>query len=247
MRENKFDFGPILKKNIREIMTVKGWELDDLIEEAYQKVGMSEDTTVNLYYGRSHDPHASTLAALSEVLGISMNCLIGRCQHTSDERVLLQHYRSCGNHGKSVIRLIARYEKDAAVSERNADGKHSIPCLVPNGNIYDGIVYDTCGTEDIWTDKEKAYTAIRMTENDLSPLYCKNDIILLEDRFPKNGEYAAFFRNGRAYIRRYIEEKDSNGKDFYCLRCLHNHGKDIILKRMDEVEYIGTIIDVVRA
>ena len=80
-----------------------------------------------------------------------------------------------------------------------------------------------------------------MTNNDLVPVYCKGDIILIENRFPNNREYGAFFKDGRAYIRQYIEEDGQ-----YRLRCLHKQGEDIILKRMDQIEYIGTCIDVVR-
>ena len=81
-----------------------------------------------------------------------------------------------------------------------------------------------------------------MISNDLVPAYCKDDVILIEDRFPRSGEYAAFFKDNRAYIRKYIEE---DGK--YRLKCLHKMGEDIVLKRMDQIEYIGTCIDVIRA
>ena len=42
--------------------------------------------------------------------------------------------------------------------------------------------------------------------NDFAPLYCKDDVLLLENRFPSNGEIASFLISDRIYIRKYIEE-----------------------------------------
>ena len=56
-----------------------------------------------------------------------------------------------------------------------------------------------------------------------------------------NGEFAVFYVNEKAYIRKFVEEKDE-----YRLRCIHDVFDDIVLKRMDEVEYVGTCIGVVR-
>ena len=60
--------------------------------------------------------------------------------------------------------------------------------------------------------------------------------------FPQNGEYVMFYKGERAYIRKFVED---NG--CYRLKSVHNIGENILLKRMDEVEYIGTCISVVRA
>ena len=80
-----------------------------------------------------------------------------------------------------------------------------------------------------------------MVSNDLAPTYCKDDVLLFENRFPMNGEKAAFYKGDRIYIRKFLEE--GNG---YRLKCLHSQDEDIILRRMDEVDYIGTCVDVVR-
>jgi SOS-response transcriptional repressor LexA len=103
------------------------------------------------------------------------------------------------------------------------------------------MVYDLCDTIEIDTNSHDAYIAIQMTNNDFAPVYCKGDIILFENRFPQHAEYAAFLIADRIYLRKYLEE----GKT-YRLQCLHKHGEDIVLKRMDEADYIGTIIGVVR-
>ncbi|MBQ7765955.1 MAG: helix-turn-helix transcriptional regulator [Lachnospiraceae bacterium] len=229
--------GQILSKRLQEILIDLNWTKEKLAEQS----GLPVETIKNIYYGKTADPKVSTVLAIAEATGYSMNCLMGKCAHTPQEKAILRNYRSCGPHGKSLIELIAKYEAGAVKGEREAADKHLIPCLLPHGDIHKGIIYDTCETIEIETTVPEAYISVQLTSNALAPKYCKNDIILLENRFPSNGEYAVFFRNDRLFIRKFIED---NG--FYRLKCLHNQGTDIILRRMDEVQYVGTCCSVVR-
>jgi len=199
------------------------------------------ETVKNVYYGRTPDPKVSTLLKMGNALNLSINCLMGQCPHTKDEQQLLKYYRSCGTHGKSIVGLVAKYEAMSAKSERESKDKHTIPCLIPKGNIREGIIYDRCEVVEIKTAVKEAYVGIKIINNDLIPRYCKNDIILIENRFPNYGELGVFYKGDRAYIRRFIEEDNQ-----YILQCLHNYGEDFVLKRLDNLEYIGTCIDVVR-
>ena len=229
--------GKILSKRLQEVLIELNWTKETLAD----KSGLPLETIKNIYYGKTEDPKVSTVLAIANATGHSMNCLMGQCPHTPQEKAILRNYRSCGPHGKSLIELLAKYEAGSVKSEREAKDKHLIPCLLPHGEIRKGIIYDTCETIEIETTTPEAYISIQMTNNDLAPKYCKNDIILFENRFPANGEYASFFSNDRLYIRKFIEE---NG--FYRLKCLHNQGTDIIVQRMDEVQYVGTCCGVVR-
>lgn len=201
------------------------------------------ETVRNIYYGKTPDPKVSTVMKMAKALEISVNCLMGQCQHTLDERVLLQHYRGCGNHGKSLILFTAKYECLTAKDERDAIGKRPIRCIIPTkDNIRQGVVYDEADAEEIYTTNAEACMGIKMTNNDLVPLYCKGDVILVANRFPANKDYGVFYKDGRIYIRQYIEEDN-----YYRLKCLHNYGEDMIFKRMDEIEYLGTCCGVIRA
>lgn len=227
----------MLCERLRQLTNEKGWSLQQLAEIS----DLPLETVRNIYYGKTPDPKISTVMKLAKSFNLTVNCLMGQCSHTPQERAILINYRNCGKHGKSIIELISRYEASAMKKEREKDGRHMIPCIVPEGTVSHGIIYDMCETVEIETDVKEAYIAIRMVSNDLAPTYCKGDILLFENRFPKHGEKAAFYNGDRIYIRRYLEEENQ-----YCLKCLHNCDVDIILKRMDEIDYIGTCVDVVR-
>lgn len=227
----------MLSERLRTLLNERGISIADYAEMC----DLPLETVRNIYYGKSNDPKLSTAVKMAQALNMSVNCLMGQCPHSSAERAIIQNYRMCGAHGRSLIELVARYEANAAKTARGVVDKHRIPCLVPNGDICMGIIYDNCEVSEIETSVKEAYVGIRMVNNDLVPVYCKGDTILLENRFPKNGEYAAFYNGEKAYIRKYVEEDGQ-----YRLKCLHGSGTDIILKRMDEIEYIGTCIGVDR-
>ena len=226
-----------LSERMRQLMAERKWSIQHLAKISE----LPEETVKNIYYAKTPDPKVSTIMKLSKSFNIGVNCLMGQCQHTSEERALLRNYRSCGKHGKAIIELIARYEAGAVKMEREGEKKHMIPCIVPQGEIRKGIVYDLCETIEIETTIHDAYIAIQMTNNDLAPTYCKGDVLLFENRFPMNGEKAAFYRGDRVFIRKFLDENNQ-----YRLKCLHKYDDDIIMKRMDEADFIGTCIGVVR-
>jgi len=228
----------MLRQRFVTLLAERNWSLEYFSEIS----GVPIETAKNLKSGKTTNPRLDTVEKMAEAFNISINCLIGKCPHTTEEKALLRNYRICGKHGKSIIELIAKYEATAAKSDRDAEGKHKIPCLIPSGDVSKGIIYDACETIEIETSVSEAYVAIMMPTNTFAPYFCKGDVVLFENRFPADGEYAAFYRSDRAYIRKYMEE----GKN-YRLKCLHSQGEDIVLKRMDEIEYIGTCCGVVRS
>lgn len=199
------------------------------------------ETVRNVYYGKTTDPKLSTALKMATALNLSINCLLGKCSHSVPEQILIRNYRDCGKHGKSIIELVAKYEAGSIKADRESVGKHKIHGIIPRGGVRNGIVYETCEQIEIETSVKDAYFAIQMTNNDFAPKFCKDDILLFENRFPNNEEMAAFLKADRIYIRKYIEE----GKQ-YRLKCLHAYGEDIILNRLDGIDYIGAIVGVVR-
>lgn len=228
----------IISKRLKDLLNMRGISISEFAEMCELPI----ETVKNIYYARTADPKVSTLLKMSNVLNLTVNCLMGQCPHTKDEQALLNFFRSCGSHGKSLILLTAKYEAITAKGQRESFTKRIIPCLLTTGNVHEGIVYDQCEVVEIETTKTDAYIAIKVSTNDLAPKYCKDDILLIENRFPKNKEYAVFFMDGKIYIRQFIEDEKE-----YRLHCIHGIHEDIVLKRMDEIEYVGTCIDVIRS
>ena len=225
-----------LQSTLRGVMKKRNISLYQLAAKSDVPI----DTIKNIYYGRISDPKASTLVKLSKALDLSMNYLYGDHLYKDDEREMLHHYRNASPRGKAVIRLFARAESTMADYER-ASNKYIIPCLIPIGIVYDGIKYHSCDSIKIETTDPRAYIAIEITTNYFAPAYCEGDRILLENRFPKDTEYAVFVIDECAYLRQYLKNGTS-----YVLHCLNGRGEDILCSRMDEVDCIGTLIGVVR-
>lgn len=228
----------IISDRLKKELAIRGISIAEFAEMC----DLPLETMKNIYYGKTVDPKISTVSKIADALGISVDCLTGHCSHTQEEKDLMINYRACGNHGKSVILLVSKYEATSAKNERESVDKHKIPCLILSGNIRQGIIYDRCETVEIETTVPEAYVGIEMPNNDLAPIYCKGDVILIENRFPNDGECAMFFKGDRAYIKKYIEEDGQ-----YRLKCLHSMGEDMVFKRMDQINYVGTCIDVIRS
>ena len=225
----------MLSKRLKEILGDRGLSIGSFAEMCDLPV----ETVRNIYYGKTADPKVSTVMQMSKALDMSVNYLMSE-YNDCPERELLSYYRSCGNHGRSLILLTAIYEATAARAERNSFEKHRIPCLLPSKDIKNGIVYDSCEIVEIETIEKNAFVAIKIPTNDFAPVFCKDDIMLLANKFPVSGQYAVFYRGDRAFIRKYIEEDG-----MYKLQCIHNMGEELVMKRM-ELEYIGTCCGIVR-
>lgn len=228
----------MLYLRINQILEDEGMTWQQLAEKA----GVPMETMRNIYYGKVRDPKVSTMLALSRALDVSVNYIMGESLFTDEEKALIKHYRKCGNHGKNIMMLIAEYEANLALHERNQKDKHRIPCIVPIGDTGDGIKYSTCETIEVYTTEPKAFIAVLTPNNYWAPAYCKDDMILLEKRFPKNGEHALFTIDDRVYFRKYIE-KDKG----FVLKCPNDRNEDLVFVRMDKVYCIGTCIGIVRS
>lgn len=167
--------------------------------------------------------------------------LLGKGFISDEEKDLLQYFRDCGPHGKSVIRLAAKYESTMAKTEREGP-VHKVPCLKPLGHVVDGIESGDVEMDEVKTDIEKAFFAIQIVTNNNLPVYCKGDKILLEERFPENGERAVFRMGNYIYLRQFYEHNDK-----YILRPVGKSIADTFtFKRMDEVDCMGVCIGIIR-
>ncbi len=225
----------MLSKTLKELMNDKNMSLQELAERA----DVPFETVRNIYYGKVTDPKVSTLMNISNVFQISVNYLMGKSLYSPEEQALIRNYRKCGVHGKSIVNLVARYEANTARSERESKEKHKIPCLLPI-KVKDGFIYDSNEVLEIETSNKEAYTSIQITSHAYAPVYCKGDRILIADRFPDNGEKGVFVKDGKGYIRQFIETDKG-----YILKSVNGREAALEFKRLDGVDCIGTCVGVV--
>lgn len=223
---------------LRDIMSRRKLNVQQLADLA----GIPLETLRNIYYNRTTDPKLSTLRALSDSLGVSINYLTGNPIYNADEFELIEHYRGASDRGRSIVNMIAKIEHELSDRERNDGNKHYITCMVPIGKCVDGINWNSAQTSIVETTIQNAFMAVEITTNNFAPAYVKGDRILLENRYPISGEHAVFMKGGKAFFRRYDEE----GKE-YTLKCINGRCPDIHVKRMDEFVCIGVCIGVIRA
>lgn len=210
--------------------------------ELAEKADVPLETTRNLYYGRVENPKVSTLLAISNVFGVSINRLLGERLYSGDEEILMKAYRECGDHGKSIIMFTAEYALNLAMSERNSPDKFTIPCIIPTESFHDGLEYNITTRVDVTTNNPEPYVAMEITSNVFAPTYCKGDRVLIANRFPENGEIAIFIVDNHMYFR-LLQEKE----DGYLLKCINGRGETFKIKRPDEVLYMGTCVGVIRS
>lgn len=228
----------MIAERLRQLLNAK----DISLAEFAEMCDLPLETVKNVYYGKIADPRSSTVLKMSQALQISVNCLLGVCQHTTEEKILLTHYRTSGKRGRDIIQSVAEFEAMSTKAQRDSKDKHTIQCLIPTSGVENGVIYDTCERIQIETAVGDAYIGILMATNDMIPTFCKGDILLFSKRFPANGEVGAFFKENRLFIRKYIEEEKH-----YRLKCLHRMGEDMVLKRLDNISYLGTCIEVLRS
>lgn len=226
-----------IDSTLRNLLAEKKMTLQQLADASDVPI----ETIRNIYYGKVDDPKIQTLLKISKALDVSVNYLCGEVKYTNEEQQLLKLYRNSSDHGKAVIRLFAQAESDMSDYERESD-KHFISCLIPIGHVHDGVKYHSCNSVIIETDSYDAFIAFEITTDYFSPVYCSGDRLLLNNRFPYEGEHAVFLIDGYTYLRQY--HKHDNG---YTLQCLNGLGKDMTFERLDSVQCIGTVIGIIRA
>lgn len=227
----------MISENLRDILEKKKMKKEQLAELADLPI----ETIRNLYYGRTTDPKVSTMIAISKVLNVSVNRLMGQQLYSKAEERLVMNYRRCGAHGRSMIMLTANFEAELSRHERDAESKHIIPCIMPIDAVKDGLRYSASEIINITTENPEAYVAIEITSNEYIPVFCKGDRVLIADRFPLSGETGVFIIDSLIYCRVFEEHDDG-----YILKSLNKHREDFKLKRLDKVKHIGTCVGIVR-
>lgn len=228
----------MLSKRLKDILNEKKISL----EYYSQLSGVPMETLRNIYYGRTSNPNIKTVMAMAEALDMTINSLLG-VENTSnnEERKLINYFRNCGKHGKNVILNIAKYEASLMKEAQEGLHQHKIPCLKAEGDVFLGKLLDGDYPYEIFTNKKEAYIAFETMVNDAAPTYCKGDVILIENKFPVSGEHGVFLKDDKIFVKIFTEKKDG-----YCLNPIHRIGNEIYLKKLENIECLGTVCGLIR-
>ena len=228
----------MLSNRLKDILNEKKISL----EYYAQLSGVPMETLRNIYYGRTTNPNIKTVMAMAEALDMTINTLLGvENANNNDERKLLNYYRNCGKHGKNVILNIAKYESDLVKENTETVKQFKIPCFKSEGDVFRGQLFDADNPYEIYTRKKEAYLAFETMVNDAAPTYCKGDIVLIENKFPSSGEHGVFIKDEKIFIKIFKEKNDG-----YCLNPIHRIGNEIYLKKLENIECLGTVCGIIR-
>lgn len=231
----------MISKSLRAILNDQNISLEILS----QKSGLPLETIRNLFYHKAENPRLKTVAALSRALNVPIEALLPeslQIPESNDEKLLLEHYRQCSSHGKHLIQCIASMEAKITLQSQLQNDTHTILHLIPTGTSDSGGIYTACDIRYLDVHCSDAFAAISIPDNALAPEYYQDDIILLTNRFPENGDYAVFFYESRIYLRKVTISPGNK----YTLTAIHGRGTDIYLNKYSNYTLMGTCIGVLR-
>ncbi len=229
------------KEYFDELRFKKGMTLEVLSEATGIPVG----TLSKISSGRSK-PSYHNMCLIAKELGCSLDFFTDMVDSTltEEEWELLTAYRKLNNHSKEFMKFIIDLETEIS-SEKYDSDKATIECFVPTGIYGDGAFYESCLIDIIEYSKSEidvsADFAIRIVTDTLSPTFFQNDILLMNYRFPSNGETAIFMHNHKQYIRKYYRA-DNKVK----LVGVNDFSKNIEVSDLHDFVCIGTLVTVLR-
>lgn len=246
----------IVSERLKELLEVKSISLNQLADLS----GIPFETLRNLYYAKNKNPRLDTLTAICKSLDISMDYLTGMIKRDRKEMSwiklyqdcdsdykdnlieLVEEHLACGRHDRGVSLNITKFEANyTRMLRTRMDKRHSVTCLIPDGHVEDGFSYSSCKCDRVETVFEEAYLAIKITTDNFIPSFFYGDIIVLANRYPKEGEKAVYTKGSKAYFREYSREQNK-----IILKTLSGIGEDFVLDSMDGFGILGTYINVIR-
>ena len=233
-------------ENVKSIKKKKGLTNEALSERSEISIG----TLNKLLSGATGDPKLSTLTALAEAFGCSLDeMLTGKAQGeelTSEERDIITKLRMLDAGGKETALYIINKEYRCTLSEKIQKAFSAEPQKILSLKLYD--IAASAGTGSVLTSEvgyskinvycnpttELADFAIRVSGNSMNPKYQDGDILLVSDADEiERGELGIFMLNGESYFKKFGGDR---------LISLNPEYSDIIFGEGDNIKCFGRVI-----
>ena len=229
------------KEYFDRIRMKRGMTLEKLSEDTGIPVG-----TLSKISSGNTKPSYHNMCLISKALKCSLDDFTDMLDSslTEEETSLLADYRALDNHSKNLIRVIIDMEMEIS-DFYSADKGYLMECFVPTRVSGEGEFYESCNVDIIDAGNSEIAQngdfCLKVVTDDLCPVYFRNDILVINYRFPKTGETAIFLHNNKQYIRRYYRT-DSGIK----LMGVNDYVKNIEVSDLREYICIGTGVTVLR-
>lgn len=205
---------------------------------------LSEDTLRSIIYGKSQDIKLSTIIKIADVLNCSIDDMIGRTFYSPEINNIANRLNHLSARSINTIMFLLDLEETSSVLPSNA-GNDIIRVLLPNGNMKDGMYYDSCSVDELdisaYPTSLKKVTdfAIKITTHNYEPIYCMNDLLLISHQsLPESNDIVLCMdAAGKLFIRRYSEDG---------LDPINGFGKVIPFNELKNYKLIGVILKVVK-
>ena len=171
-------------------------------------LGISISTYKNIVSGKTKNLDIFLAFKIYELTGKPVHELLG---YSPKEFEVLHKYRKLTDRQRAYI--LDKMDFEIAMQTLETEPKNMLDVLVLTGDLKDGMILDSSHEERVYCPEyiqkygETLHCGIRITSNNLHPVYVKGDIICISKRPPRNGETLVVIHKptGRAYIRRYVQ------------------------------------------
>lgn len=204
--------------------------------EMASKLGMSTSAYRKLISGETLNIGIYTITTMEKMTGKLLYELVGAKGKTAE---IIQNIRNLSEQQKEFVLNIIAFEAGFA-SKHPTDFAEYVTLITPSGDVKDGMIWDSANFEKIDISYyrqifgDRIDSAIKITSNHLHPTYVKNDILLIEQKPPRNGDVGIFINqeDRRAYIRKYLQTEPCR------LEPVNNLGK-IFYVKSEDIEDLG--------
>jgi transcriptional regulator with XRE-family HTH domain len=207
------------------------------------KSGVSVSMINSLIRGERPNPGILTMDKLANVLDVPVSHFLNQSCINIEDYEFISKYQSLTNHGKCLVDMVLNTE----YSLLKKSGRHTreIPCFQSVISAGDGFKFDSANIYYIKIENIDFHRnidfGITITDDTLSPVYFKGDILGIDKRFPYPGEVAIFLYKDIELVRKYVPEAGQ-----IRLASVTTASDDIVRDKLDDTLCLGTVLGIIR-
>lgn len=167
-----------------------------------KKLGLSLTTYKNILNGSSVNVPLYALYQLHKLTG---KLVFELCDFSIPEKDGVFLWRGLSKQQQAFVKAVC----DMEAGLKSTETTQTISVMIPTNNFEDGMIWDSCTFETMTIGRRyqqhNISCGLKVTTNHMHPAYVKGDVLLMENRPPRDGDVGLFLfkPSGRAFIRKY--------------------------------------------